>query len=744
MHLAQPFAQISRSGEPEPIAILLSALTPASTGGTDGTAKAEVAGGTEPYSYDWGNGESSVEAAGLGPGKHIVTVTDANGCTATGTLNITEDILPLATVLSLRDNVSCSGASDGAAVLEITGGKAPYTYNWSTGAAVELEHENLPAGEITVVVTDALGTESEARIVIEEPEELNVVPKILSPASTGGSDGVAEVTVSGGTEPYVYAWDNGAGEVQSSGLTPGLHSVTVTDANGCSSTISLEITEDILPLAVTLGLTNEIQCAGGTDGSATAEVTGGKGPFTFAWSAGQGSEDVADGLGTGEVAVTVTDALGTQSTASLFMDEPKPMVLDLVAVTPASTGGSDGVVRAVVTGGLEPYSYSWSGGQTLSEPNDLSAGDYQLTVTDANGCTVEGMISVAEDILPLTLSLQESVGISCEGVVDAQVQSIIGGGKGPFEYAWSNGVSGRENLDQVGPGILTLTVTDALGSTVSAEVEIIAPERLILQTNVLASATTDESDGQAEVTASGGTPPYIYHWDTGNESSTATALSPGSHGVTVTDANGCSAEAVVKITEDILPLGVSISQMAEIKCAGDATASVSVQLTGGKGPFNYKWTDPSMDVDDLEGLQTGVSVSGVAAGSYTVTVTDASGQTGTGSIVIEEPEALGVGISVVGPASTGNTDGAARVTVTGGTQPYSIEWDNGETAEEAMALAPGGHSVTIIDANGCSDFATTEITENILPLSLSMQVSDQYPCVQRRQGCGDYTRCIRG
>ena len=463
--------------------------------------------------------------------------------------------------------------------------------------------------------------------------------------------------------------------------------------------------------------------------AATADVAGGKGPFEYQWSGGAADGEAVTGLTAGDIYVTVTDAVGTQATGHLVMEEPAPLQAQAIGLAPASTGMSNGRGKMEVTGGTGPYTYDWEVGSGDGEITDLAPGIHVITVTDVNGCTATASLEVTEDILPLTVALIETSELNCTGDTDGKIGIEIGGGKAPFEYAWSTGQSGGEVLENVGSGSYSITVTDVTGTTAVTTIEVVDPPQLSLEVVSMTPATADQSDGQVIVEASGGDGTYSYAWDGGLTNVNRSSLAAGKYPVTVTDGKGCTTVIEAEITENILPMSVSLREMGEIKCTGDETASVSVTVLGGKGPFNYNWNEASMNVEDLEGLQTGISVSGVGAGSYALTVTDATGLSATGNIVINEPSALQTQMNVESPASTDNTDGRATVVTSGGTEPYSFEWDNGETAETAVALGPGERSVIVTDGNGCTSSASSEISENIIALGVNISANkEQISC----------------
>ncbi len=483
-----------------------------------------------------------------------MTVTDANGCTASGEVTITEDILPLTLSLQQTDSIACNGGSGAALQVDVRGGKGPFIYAWEGVTADGVQATNLSAGSYALTVSDAIGQEASGTIEIGQPQLLKATVQAIAPASTGGNDGQAEVTTTGGASPYTYSWDNGGTEAIAENLSPGDHTVTVTDANGCTTTGTATITEDILPLAVKVEAIQEINCHGEQTAALQAVVEGGKGPFTYQWSPAEATEEALAGLAAGSYNLTVSDASGQTAEAEITIDQPEALVLNLSADAPASANGEDGQASVQVRGGETPYVFAWSNGANSAEVSNLPAGTHQLTVTDANGCSATGQVEITEDILPLVVSIEQKKPIDCNGAANAVLQVQVQGGKGPFTYAWSPSSLEGENPQRVDVGEYAVSVTDVQGTTKNARITIDQPEELVIATKAEGVATDDTSaDGKARVQIRGGTEPYEILWDNQATRERVNNLTYGAHQVTVTDANGCEKTAEVNIDKRALP-----------------------------------------------------------------------------------------------------------------------------------------------------------------------------------------------
>ncbi|MCC6461051.1 MAG: OmpA family protein [Saprospiraceae bacterium] len=684
-------------------------------GKKDGAAEATVKGGAPEFRYKWDNGETTNPAKKLGEGLHSLTVTDQKGCTATASVAISQKLMALSASIEESTPIPCSG---GNTMLKTTvsGGKEPYQYEWNLPRLEGAQPAGVTAGTYTLTVVDAAGGKTVTTFTLAQPASISLVAAVQASASTGNSDGKAQASPRGGTGTYSYRWDNGETAATAVGLKPGLHTVTVTDQNGCSASASVTISENILPLSASIEETGKITCHGAPS-ALKVNVSGGKSPFEFQWSAAGLSGFQPAEVPAGTYTVTVSDAAGGKTTVVATIKQPDLITPSAVVQAPASTGNADGKALAKAKGGTGSYQFRWDNGETAETATKLAAGAHSFTVSDDFGCSATGTVSITENILPLSASIEETSKIKCAGG-QTSLRATVSGGKGPFQFQWSNPALQGEQPNGATAGANTVTVTDASGGKTTATIQVKQPEPLSASAAVKAAASTGNADGKANAQAKGGTAPYLYRWDTEETAETATRLGPGPHQVTVTDANGCSATASVSITENILPLSASIEEIGKINCFG-GQSNLRATVNGGKGPFQYQWSNPA-----LQGEQP----TGVAAGEYTLVVTDAAGGKTSTAFKVREPEPVTATVAAKAPASTGGQDGKASAQGKGGTAPYQYLWDNAETTAEASRLGPGNHNVTITDANGCSTMARVSITENILPLGLSIAETAKIKC----------------
>ena len=672
-------------------------------GKLDAVAEVDIESNASGLQIRWDNGETMAVATKLPAGTHTVTVTDPKGCSSTATITIAEKIQPLDVALAEKTAIKCAGEALAALDVKVTGGKEPYSYAWNAPSVQGEIAERLKAGTYQLTVTDAAGTTKSTSISLVQPEPLTMTVQVQSPAGIDAATGTALAKAKGGTGVYQFAWDNGETAFTAVKLSAGRHSVTVTDANGCTASATLDVAENILPLSVSISEKNKVRCAGESSASVEVEVSGGKGPFNYAWSQ---PDFRADRVAAGTYQLTVTDATGNTSAASVTLAGPTPLSATAAATAPASTGNTDGKAQVQARGGTGAYAYKWSNGENAAAASKLPPGRQSVTVTDANGCSSVASVEIGENILPLAVIIGEKAGVKCAGDRSAAVEVQVSGGKGPFRYAWSDPSLSGERAERMPGGVYSVTVTDAAGTVQTASVTISQPQPLQLSIEPGAPASTGNADGQASAHATGGTGAYQYKWDNGETSAAATKLPPGQRSVTVTDANGCSATAVIAIDENILPLVIGLSETKAIKCAGQK-ADLGLEVRGGKPPYNYSWNNP---------VAQGKQPAGLDAGEYAVTVTDALGTTQTASVSVATPEPLTIELTRnMGATTERSNDGKAAVTAKGGTGEYNFLWDTKQTTATVVKLPMGKHSVTVTDANGCSQRTDFETEKRILP-----------------------------
>lgn len=655
------------------------------------------------------------------PTADIVYTLEASvaGCTSSA---ISEIFVTDVQLSANSTDILCGGDATGEIDLTVTGAQSPIEYEWvgpNGFTSSDQDITNLEAGVYAVLVTDRDGCTATLEIEITENPALEAT--ISSPTYTGGEnvscfgamDGEATASVNGGVPPYSFQWDDPASQTgqTATGLAAGTYTVTITDANNCVIQESITVTQ---PDIITGNLLERIDvlCAGDETGSATIEAVGGNAPYTFQWNTvpPQSGPELT-GVGAGFYTVTITDINGCLGSLEIEIEEPDSELDGNVAVQNlACNGDGSGSATANITGGTAPYTYLWSPQPDLDQPNitGLDAGAYNLTVTDDNGCQISIPFNITEP-LPLELQIVSITDVDCAGENTGSATVVASGGTSPYSYEWNTDpVTPGPALNNVPAGIYEVVVTDANSCTDTLEIEITEPDPLSINlTNQVNLGCFGDENGELEVEAVGGTPPLQYSWNTVPPTlgTNLTNLGEGSYTVTVTDDNGCQASETYTITAPD-QIEIQLESVQNVLCNGESTGSATVSATGGVPDYTFEWNDPN--------AQTGPTAVDLAAGTYTVTVTDQNNCTGQLEITITEP-ATPLGGNIIDVQDVlcfGDSDGQATVEGTGGSGSYSYQWDDpdGQQTPTASGLDPGTYTVTITDNNGCPNPVELVIT----------------------------------
>lgn len=691
-----PFTASYTVTEPDSITLTGTATDADCFGAATGSVDLTVTGGTMPYTYSWSPGSAATQdLTGVAADTYTVVVTDANGCTATWSATVGEpDSLDIQASV---DSVSCNGGNDGAIFLSVTGGTPGYTYTWNDGATTA-NRTGLTAGAYTVTVEDANGCQTIPTFTVGEPDAITTGIVSNDVDCFGAATGDIDLTVTGGTAPYTFLWSNFATTEDIGGLTAGLYTVIVTDANGCQTTDTVTISQN--PELEIAGTTTNITCFGFNDGTATVVVTGGVSPYTYSWSNGDVT-DTADSLAPGQVSVTVTDDVGCTATESYIITQPDSLELTGVVTNVTCASDSNGAIDVTVVGGTTPYTYLWSNGATSQDLSGLAGGTYILTTTDDNGCVSVDSFEVTEPDSLLTTT--SGTGITCFGFANGSAGVVVTGGTPPYTYFWSN-FRFTQNIYNLEPGEYFVIVEDANGCTTVDSVEVFEPALLEITGSVKESGCFGEEKGIVDITVTGGTVPYDYIWSTGDTTEDLFNLAAGQYIVTVTDANGCvdSFSAVV----------TSLPQP-------DAGFTANTACAGQEVQFLNNSTIPNGSIDTYEWI-FGNNL-GFSADENPVFTFDSSGNQNVTLIITSDRGCKDTVVQTIfiNPVPNSNifalgdtldvcTADSVTLEVAEGTDLIYI-WSNGDSTFNTTVTTSGVYYVTVVNAVGCATSDSIDI-----------------------------------
>jgi gliding motility-associated-like protein len=739
------------------VEILLNGCFPIScTGACDGAVNVSVTGGETPYLFAWldeDNNLVSIEqnATNLCAGTYLIRVTDNNGCVIFNTV-VLEEPEPVFVNLIGQVDVLCDGTSTGSITVDASGGCSPYFYNWSGYPAnTSPQLIDIPSGNYNVSVTDANGCSSanELDIIVNDPidplvltiDEVSLYPGGFNTSCPTSNDAYINATASLGTTPYIVEWLNQstgqvvATDLDAANLDCGVYTITVTDANGCERSETVELT---CPPAI--AITSETvpnPCGDETAGLGEISIlttTGGNGgPYTYSYSgpscATCNTEDLT-GLNSGSYTLTVTDGQGCTEDFNISVGTDSDFSVSHV-VTQINCGGAcNGSINSTITP-AGTYTIEWTDGDgniisNAEDLNNLCPGDYEMYVEQA-GCFGVFNFTITEPD-PLIVTQGEVVQPVCFGQNTGSIDINVFGGIEPYTFEWTanNGCiffgSSDEDITGLFECCYTVVVTDASGCTATLEVCLDAPEVMSL----FVSTPSDDgslfdiscngaNDGSISVSVNGGTPDcnlfapecYLFDWSVdvtiyGNPANASFIenLPTGTYIVNVTDINGCLATTTIDLSEPEAIQSAPI--ITDVTCNGNNDGTITPNINGGTESYvNYLWAPSvSPNADDA------TTLTNLDPGTYTVTITDSNNCEQEFTYTVNEPETLTAEVSFTNPtACSADCDGVISVNPVGGVGPYAIlvSGPNGNSNGPVVGdLCEATYSITVTDANGCT------------------------------------------
>ncbi len=684
--------------EPAPIIIDTTLTQPLCNGDANGSILASASGSNgAPFTYAWNTGATGALLNNIAAGTYTVTATDAAGCTEALTITLTEPT-PVVATTNIDVPISCNGAADGELTALGSGGTPGYTFLWST-TATTATITNLGAGTYTVTVTDNNGCTSTDVRILNEPTPVDIsIASQTNVSCIGGNDGtITANAATGGTPGYTYLWSNGGTTLTINNLVAGTYTVTATDINGCTDTAQATITEPATGVSISINSVTNVDCNGNSTGSITANAaTGGASPYTYLWSNG-GTNLTNSNLAAGTYTITVTDANGCTDTASATITEPSPLNVFTNKTDETCSGAADGSINSTIAGGTAPYTFLWSNGATTQNVSGLAAGTYTITVTDVNGCTTTDSRVINSGVtITLTMSANDA---ACAGSNSGSALVSPAGGATPYTYLWSNSGT-TDSIGGLAPGTYVVTITDnngceaidsaTVGQGIGIQVSVSVVQDPLCAGGMSGSIAVTDSNASVPTSTS-------YLWNTGSTLNILFGLSAGTYTVTLTDNNtGCQDVEQVTLTDPPALVATMIDSI-QPSCNNN-DGELEVEGTGGTPPYSYLWNTGA----------TTATITGLAAGTYTVTITDDNNCTATAQSTLVAPAGFTANGVMLAGDTCGNSTGVASVNMIGGTLPFNFSWDGGQLTQTITGLAAGTYTVTVTDNDACTD--TAEVT----------------------------------
>lgn len=595
----------------------------------------------------------------------------------------------------------CKNSTKTISVVNQGAGAGSLLFQWNNGSqndSIPIHSGNI-IGEVktyAVTITDAGGCSSADSLSVTTIVSIEQIVTASSPVtSCNGSDGSITLTPLSGNAPFTYTWAGGTevsptGSYTFQGLSQGSYAFTVTDASPeqCRAVVPTVVVNG--PSAIVeVDAVQNVSCSGGNDGCIFLEVIGSPNTIVI-WENGMTGESIC-GLNSGVYSATITDG-NCENIISIPVTAPEPLIVKPNIQHVSCFSGTNGRISLTIFGGTLPLQYLWENGTTAPSLEDLAAGFYDLTVTDANNCQV--VLTDIPVVQPQPLQLA-SIGFeqpSCFGAKDGSIEVGANGGTAPYAYAWDNGGLGSA-LSNIVAGTYVVTVSDQNGCELSQTVNLAQPPLVeIILDEIQPPNCAGQHTGFIAISVQGGTGGYIYHWSNDTSSEDLVGIGTGQFSVTVTDLAGCTAiQDFMPITSPEI-LNVEVTKVNPT-CVGQSNGMVAAMVTGGgTAPYQFDW-----NTDD-----SGPQLTSISFGEYVVTVTDANGCTSIHSIILDSIQVLNLSYEAYPPLCFGQT-GQLVIAVNGGAQPYEIVWSDGQTGMIASNLLAQNHAATVTDANGCKN-----------------------------------------
>jgi gliding motility-associated-like protein len=539
----------------------------------------------------------------------------------------------------------------------------------------------------------------------------NLVLNIIDSIPTNCSytcDGSITIQATNGYIPYNYQWGIGVNDSTIINQCIGSYMVIVTDAQNCHHIDIFDVTGPDELIAVVDSIT-PVGCNGDCNGEIFINPIGGTPAYTYEWSTTETVNNLTN-LCTGTYILTLTDSHSCKDTISVDLIQPTALALNINNIVNVNCfGDSTGTANAFATGGVPPYSFEWSNGQTDSTTVNLAAGTYYVTVTDLGHCTITDSITITQGD-SLFLSINNLINPAC-AICNGGISIIANGGTPGYTYQWdaNAGNSTNSSITALCANTYSVTVTDTLGCFTDSV--IILNDTSNINLIVIDSTMTSCSyncDGSITLTASNGVLPYTWEWSTSDNDSTISNQCVGTYQVTLTDAQNCKEIRDFEITGPT-ELIATIDTIIQSNCFGQCNAEIITSAIGGTPNYTYLWSNG----------ETTSHITNLCAGNYRLILTDANNCKDTLDTLIHVPDQIILTFNNTNPlCNFGSGDGAINLTVNGGTPGYTYNWSTTETTQDIANIDGGWYSVVVTDTLGCfvldSSFVSSGITMTAL------------------------------
>lgn len=686
--------------------------------------------------------------------EYTLTLSDSYGCETSSSINV------IVSPGIAKPSGSCDGVTQnsidvswtsiaGAVGYEIKIDNGPWV---DVGLSLSESFNSLSSDtEFTIFIkanTDDCTSAEETLNCTTDPCDAPVINQVSIGETTCPSidDASAEFTATGGTGPYTYeigGMSNNDGVF--TGLSQGENALNVTDTEGCISTLMFFVNgPDDFEFTPIFDLQDP--CNVISDISGTIDVVGGTSPYNYDWGSMGTDKDITN-LTPGDYDVTITDAVGCSQTSTLIIPQFNTFEYNVTTADPLCSGEITGSASIEILNGNPPYIYLWSDGSDMDTKNNLTAGNYSVTVTDDIGCEISKSFTINQGAeLSVNITTNKP---SCAGQNDGNAQAIVLGGDGNYTYSWPSGTTSENEEENLDSGTYNLTISDGNGCMIITEFEVPPADGIEYGVEKTDNFCSDLEQGRIKITASSSNGAIGVTWDDGDSNLERVNLAVGTYCFTISDGTACEVNECHDIGE---PSALqAIYDIQGPKCSNGNDGTISVEPSGGTGPYNYIWEGPVPD------LPNNSMVSGLESGQYMLTVSDVNNCQVVYNLDVLGQSNIEISPLVLDVLCNGENTGSINVNPSGGNDPYNYDWSgpNGfaSSSESLKNLEGGEYDLILTDNVGCINNYSFLILEpeNMLEANISANdsvcigFSDGRLSVSPKGGTGPYeTRWSNG
>jgi hypothetical protein len=684
--------------EPEPISYTSEIKEPSCYGLSNGSLNIKATGGKLPFTYSLNNEKGGPIYNCLSSGDYSLIIKDVNNCNLSSSINISEP-QPIKFEKFNIENPTCYNYSDGKFNVVVTGGSQPYSYKWYSDGLTYISGDSLMFGNYTLKVDDKRNCSLTYSAILNNPQRLTMSVFDENPSCFGEENGSLKISPFGGTGNYNYYLNSAPAQAYNTNLKKGIYRIETVDENNCKVSDEKEL-KDPVSIRIDTIIRKYPSCYGYSNGSLEIRASGGNGIYKYRLDGIEGI-GLFNSLISKKYFIEVFDSNNCTISQNFELEQPQSLQFaNIILNKPSCFNFSNGSIETLAIGGNPPYNYSIFQTKThLLSGNNLAAGNYTISVTDKNNCTLQTN-QVLSNPSPLSISFIKKPP-QCFGFNNGSIIASIKGGNGGYSYFWNNS-NGDSALGYLTTGNYHFKVVDNKGCTDSVLVNLAEPDELKIEKMVSRNPLCFGShDGSIEVIATGGSGLIRYFNGMSESSSLFTKLPAGEYNISAVDTNNCISSVLVSLQQPDSLYFASID-IHSPTCFGENNGAINAIIKGGTGSYKlrYNYGDTVLTYKDS-----------LIAGNLNIDVTDENGCKVSKPVIITSPPPIKPIIFKNLPSCFGLTDGSIEVSATGGSSPLSFQLNGINNTTQLSDIGKGSYPLLITDASNCIHSQNIELNE---------------------------------